>query len=145
MSSVSHRFRRVRLLAAIEGFNERALEAWTDYVRRTGEKLSDTEIAKRMAKPPGEKPLASTSVGAWMEIRGRGSEPRNLKTTAAFARVLGVRAGWLAFGEPPKGPTSVAIPDPDQRRPRVTRAEVDRRKRKVEDAETGEKDQVEEE
>ncbi len=110
-----------------EAFRLRLFDLVSEWERAHHKRVSHKEIAAFIANQLEEEPVHPTQISRW--INGR-TLPE-MHRIEPLANYFGATGAFLTQG--------------DKRRPRVTRAEVDRRKRKVEDAETGEKDQVEEE
>jgi hypothetical protein len=65
---------------------------------KEGRPVGWSELGRRLVKLTGRK-VTQASVHRW----GTGSVP-DLETIAGLASILGVRAGWLAFGEEPREP-----------------------------------------
>jgi hypothetical protein len=94
-----------RIIEATQGFSDRLKRAKGMYLARTGEDMTQAELAEKVAKVVG-RAYGQTAAGAWF----RGVIP-DTTTIAALGLVYGVRAAWLAFGEGP----------PDHEGPPVTR------------------------
>ncbi len=130
------------MAGAISGsFKDRVFDAHQYMERQSRTQVTKSQVAREVTKVlqesgdlPNGKKIKQNVVTKWYD----GVVPETLEKIAALAQVFGVRAGWLAFGEGEMRAGEGA----EERRPRVTRAEVDRRKRMVDDAETGEDDRV---
>ena len=68
-----------------------------------GERVEQAEFGRRVAKRLRRKPLTQATVSRWF----RDAIPP-LDVLAAIADELGVRRGWLAFGEGPMVPASAS-------------------------------------
>lgn len=76
-----------------EGFGERIAEALA-LLRYRERKVSLAEIGRRVAERLElPKPIPAATVQRW------GASEPDFDTVAAFAAVLGVDPGWLAFGD----------------------------------------------
>jgi transcriptional regulator with XRE-family HTH domain len=100
-----------------EGFNIRAFQALTLLDGREGRRVSQSEIGRRVGEEMDREPFTQPTVSGWFRTDGTGSIPE-VGVQEALAAVLGVRAGWLAFGEGPASgestlPSSLDPPLPD--------------------------------
>jgi hypothetical protein len=101
-----------------EGFNKRAFQALTALDGREGRRVAQTEIGRRVGEAMDREPFTQPTVSGWFRTDGTGSIPE-VGVQEALAAVLGVRAGWLAFGEGPASgelptlPSSQPAPGPD--------------------------------
>jgi transcriptional regulator with XRE-family HTH domain len=83
-------------------FADRLRRAWLQVQADEGVELNQGVLAERLsALLERTPPYSQASVSRW--LRGE-SEPDELAVYVALARILGVRAGWLAFGEEPATP-----------------------------------------
>jgi transcriptional regulator with XRE-family HTH domain len=80
-----------------EGFRLRLREAVKRREIVTGTDMTQGELARAVSEAIGvDPPLGQAAASRWLN----GSVP-GLDVIAGLAAVLGVRAGWLAFGELP--------------------------------------------
>ena len=72
-----------------------------------GKRIYQAELGQEIGRALGREPFTQAAVQKWLA----GENEPNFETTGAIARVFGVSAGWLAFGEgePPNDP---AAPEP---------------------------------
>lgn len=80
----------------MDGFSERATEAYEQLCHRERRDITYDEIAQRFARRGGREPVKDVTIGRWLRGERR---PKTLEDTAIFAEVLEVQAGWLAFRE----------------------------------------------
>ena len=78
----------LRLSAAVHEAEARALRAGTR------DKLTQEEVGRRVGEILGEPPYSKQAVSGWL----KGREPESFAIVEALAKVLGVTAGFLAFG-----------------------------------------------
>lgn len=93
------------------------------YELRTGVDLTQAGLAERIAQEPamGGETLTQGAISRWY----RGAVPP-LDTIEAIAAALGVRAGWLAFGEgAAAAPVEAAPAEPAPPRPRAPQIPVE--------------------
>jgi hypothetical protein len=89
-----------------ERFSERLRAELLQLAVREGKPVGWAELGRRVRDRTGRE-VTDASVNRW----GSGSVP-DLETIAALAAILGVRAGYLAFGEEPATlPSSLDPPD----------------------------------
>ena len=88
-----------------ERFSERLRAALLQLGVREGRAVGWAELGRRVKERTG-RVVTAASVNRW----GSGSVP-DLETIAALAAILGVRAGFLAFGEEASGSARDEIPD----------------------------------
>jgi hypothetical protein len=89
-----------------ERFSERLRAELLQLAVREGRPVGWAELGRRVRERTGRE-VTDASVNRW----GSGSVP-DLETIAALAAILGVRAGYLAFGEEPATlPSSLDLPD----------------------------------
>jgi hypothetical protein len=94
----------------VSQFHDRLIFAWFRWQALQGRQVQQTELGEAVAKLLNRKPVTSSSVSRWFT-----EAVPDLQTIAAIAKVLGVCAGWLAFGAdcpecpPPENP---AMPTP---------------------------------
>lgn len=78
------------------GFGARMREAKRRYEQdRDPEPVYNKDIGERVGALLRRPPITSQAVGRWLQ----GQVPDDLDVIRAIAVVLGVRPGWLAFGE----------------------------------------------
>jgi hypothetical protein len=95
-----------------EGFNKRAFQALTALDGREGRRVAQTEIGRRVGEAMDREPFTQPTVSGWFRTDGTGSIPE-VGVQEALAAVLGVRAGWLAFGEGQASGESTPPSSPD--------------------------------
>ena len=97
-------------MPANEGFAQRAREARRRWALERDAELTYAAIGEQVAAITGrDKAYSHQAVRGWFV---EGQEP-DFPTVAALARVLGVEAAWLAFGETQHGsPASSARREP---------------------------------
>lgn len=62
---------------------------------KLGRQVGQAELAEMIGKAAHEPPPDQTTVGRWF----KDTLPRSIATIAAIAKVYGVSAGWLTYGE----------------------------------------------
>ena len=93
----------------LEGFDKRLRKAFRAWEDRIGRDVSQTELGEIVGERLGEKkPISQQSVARWFA----GTLPEYPRLEA-LADVLGVYAGWLAFGDP-AAPATGAPRDQDR-------------------------------
>lgn len=95
----------------------RMFDALNSLERRLRRSIALDEMGRMVAEAEGrpDDPYAPSVVSRW--LRGV-SEPRQRATWRALAQVLGVSAGWLAFGDEGSAPAEGA-PENEERPPVV--------------------------
>lgn len=84
--------------AGAAGFSVRLFDARHQLEGRLRRKVANPEFGQLVAEAMGrDKPFSAASVSQW-HSGDQGASPAIIE---AIASVCGVRAGWLAFGEPP--------------------------------------------
>jgi hypothetical protein len=87
-----------------ERFSERLRAELLQLAVREGKPVGWAELGRRVRERTGRE-VTDASVNRW----GSGSVP-DLETIAALAAILGLRAGYLAFGEGPREATPLSAP-----------------------------------
>ena len=102
-------------LNGASGFRDRLLFGWLRWQALQGRQALQEELAEAVGKALDRRPPTSSTVSRWFT-----EAVPDLQTIEAIARVLGVPAGWLAFGEgePPDDPATATFMPPRKPGPR---------------------------